>query len=117
MAQAYVPGEPGMIFLGTMLQGIGRSAGWGAILVRGGREVGSAINALVNHPQEPTTLYAAGEGLFVSQDLGESWQKLESCGKFIMAVAIDPNDPQTILVADQDGAVYRSTDGGKTWGG
>ncbi len=63
-------------------------------------------------------VYAATEaGLFESLDGGVSWGVIsgEIESKKVHVIAIDPSDPQKILVGiDRDG-IYRSADGGVNW--
>ncbi len=66
----------------------------------------------------------AGAGMYRSNDGGKTWQHLgleES--HHIGRVILDPNDPNTVLVAvlghlyspNPERGVYKTTDGGKTW--
>jgi hypothetical protein len=56
-------------------------------------------------------------GLFASTDLGANWTRLDSGWPLpvVSAIAVDPADAQTILVAIDGAGVNRSTDGGVTW--
>lgn len=118
MALAYSPGEPDALLIGTMQRGIGRSVDGGQTWQGVGRGVvSSGITALTADPSDPEVIYAGGQGLFVSRDRGETWEALGPFKKFLMAVAVDPRDSNALLVVDEDGRVYRSTDGGQTWGG
>ena len=55
-----------------------------------------------------------GTGIFYTQDKGETWtQALE--GKTIMDVACSPATPGLIMALEQDGRIFRSTDGGATF--
>jgi len=57
-------------------------------------------------------------GLYESTDLGVTWTPLHD-GTWpvlvVYAIAVDPNDSQTILVATDGSGVNRTTDGGTTW--
>ena len=67
---------------------------------------------------------SVGWGMFKSTDAGATWQRagLENSGR-ISRIAIDPRDPERVLVAvlgyaygpQSDRGVYRTTDGGKSW--
>ena len=65
--------------------------------------------------------WGVGRQLFHSDD-GKSWEALTSyksesvVGPGIHSVAVSPNDPNQLAVANQDG-VWRSMDGGLTWAG
>jgi photosystem II stability/assembly factor-like uncharacterized protein len=52
------------------------------------------------------------EGIYFSADLGESWdQKL--AGNWIVDLTCSPVDSNIILALEQDGRIFRSTDGGE----
>jgi photosystem II stability/assembly factor-like uncharacterized protein len=55
-------------------------------------------------------------GLYRSEDVGRTWEKLESPmdGIQIWSVVVDPTDSDTIFVGTRPDA-FRSRDGGKTW--
>ncbi|MFC4820387.1 WD40/YVTN/BNR-like repeat-containing protein [Dokdonella ginsengisoli] len=57
-------------------------------------------------------------GLYGSDDLGANWTRLDDAGwplAVVTAIAVDPADPQTILVSTDGAGVNRSADGGATW--
>src|SRR6266480_3484267 len=57
-------------------------------------------------------------GLYESSDLGATWTPLHDGTWPVLvvdAIAVDPNDAQTILVAVDGSGVNRTTDGGATW--
>lgn len=57
-------------------------------------------------------------GLYESYDLGVTWTALHNEAwefPIVDEIAVDPNDPQTILVATDSTGVHRTTDGGETW--
>ncbi len=56
-------------------------------------------------------------GLWRSEDGGDSWERVgeNAVGNKVMAVAIDPDDPDEAWAGTEPSAVYRSTDGGATW--
>ena len=57
-------------------------------------------------------------GLYQSTDLGATWTPLHDGTWPVLvvdAIAVDPNDAQTILVAVDGSGVNRTTDGGATW--
>src|SRR5206468_3646429 len=69
----------------------------------------------------PETIYAGSMryGVLRSGDGGASWSKLAFPGANAYAVSASPARPGTILalaVQDGKGLVYRSEDGGATWG-
>ena len=57
-------------------------------------------------------------GLYQSTDVGATWTPLHNGTWPVLvvdAIAVDPNDTQTILVAIDGSGVNRTTDGGNTW--
>lgn len=57
-------------------------------------------------------------GLFSSADLGANWAPLHDASwpiPVIDDIAVDPADPDTILVATDANGVHRTTDGGQSW--
>src|SRR5947209_18559273 len=81
-------------------------------------------------PSTPTTLYAASDrGIYKSTDSGGSWNAVNNGlenqrGPInILAMAIDPTNPNIAYVAGPDiddpsntyKAIYKSTDGGTSW--
>jgi photosystem II stability/assembly factor-like uncharacterized protein len=57
-------------------------------------------------------------GLYRSTDVGATWTPLHDGTWHVLvvdAIAVDPNDAQTILVATDGGGVNRTTDGGSSW--
>lgn len=56
-------------------------------------------------------------GLYGSDDLGQNWIPLHAGWPLLIAtaIAIDPNDTQTIVVATDGSGLNRTRDGGTTW--
>src|SRR5689334_23439249 len=60
----------------------------------------------VTHPLAPGRIYAAaGDGYFESADAGDSWSSPEDGLKhlYLVGVAVDPGDPDTVIVSATDG--------------
>jgi photosystem II stability/assembly factor-like uncharacterized protein len=53
-------------------------------------------------------------GLYVSDDNGQSWASLELTGTWL-AVAVSPLDQDHIVMVNDQGQVFASRDGGKSW--
>jgi len=76
------------------------------------------VNAVVLDPRDPKITFAAGPaGVFRSNDSGLNWQSrsegLESAA--IVALALNPGQPDTLYAATAEGALFRSDDGAQTW--
>ena len=74
---------------------------------------GTVLKTLVN-PVTPSTLYAcANGGVFKSTDSGATWTLVLPLYNQADDGAIEPENPNTVYVADSD--IYKSTDAGSTW--
>ena len=76
------------------------------------------VNVIVVDPRDPKTVFVAGpSGVFRSNDSGLNWQSssegLDTAA--IVALALNPNQPDTIFAATAEGALFRSDDGAQTW--
>ncbi len=81
---------------------------------------GAEMNAVVVDPTDPATVYAgARSGFFKSWNGGATWQPINFPPAEVRegaAAAVDPSDPQHLLVSDQqDGLMWASRDGGRSW--
>ena len=108
------------ICVGTLGQGAWRSTDGGKNWERvsEGLYGESAVRALAVHPRDSSVIYAGvDDGIYRSQDQGESWLRLDSPMNDIplWALAIDPVDPNIIFAGTRPAAVFRSKDGGQSW--
>jgi len=96
-----------------------------------GPYTGGRVNAVAGIADKPNVYYmgTAGGGVWKTEDYGHHWKNISD--KYfktgnIGALAISPSDPNVIYVGTGDsgprntvmideGGMYRSTDGGKTW--
>lgn len=133
------PGGGSLTFGGT---GMYRSEDRGETWELVGLEESGAFAEIVVHPTEPETIYAAASGhlyipggqrgLYVSTDGGDSWEQLlegRNGTTGATDIAIDPSDPDHMLVALWDhlrtpgvrtyggfgSGIYETTDGGESW--
>lgn len=108
------------ICLGTAGWGVWHSGNAGESWTRhrGPFPLNTRIQALVAHPTEAHTVYAAGDtGLYVSHNGGAVWARVGTQGDIptIWSLAIDPVDPNIIFAGTRPSGVYRSRDGGQHW--
>lgn len=61
-------------------------------------------------------ILTGGDGYFESRDAGASWQLREALPSQVVALAVDPEDPEHAWAADSSG-VFRTTRGGASWQG
>jgi photosystem II stability/assembly factor-like uncharacterized protein len=99
------------------------------------------IGRIAIHPKDSNTVYVAAEGplwsgggdrgLYKTADGGKTWNKVLNISEHtgVADVAIDPDDPDTVYAAayqrerrvwtlidgGPESAIYKSTDGGKSW--
>ena len=132
-----VPDEPDTYYFGAAGGGVwettdsGRT--WAAI---SGSQPIAAVGAIAVAPSNPKIIYvgtghpeprydvAAGDGIYVSSDGGQSWRHagLEQT-HHIGAILVDPRDADVVLVAalghifgpNAERGIFRSSDGGKSW--
>lgn len=118
MALAVTAGTPKAIIAGDMQSGLLRSTDNGATWSKvAGGFAGKYATGVAAAPKTPGLLYAgSNQGLFRSNDAGATWLPL-SLGVEAMGIAVSPTDGQIVLVVDAKGQVYRSEDGGASWGG
>src|SRR5882724_574227 len=126
-------GQAGVFYVGTPAGGIWKttSAGVTWLPIFDQFTNVDSIGAIQVAPSDPNIVYAGtgdsvqgslGDGMYKSIDAGKTWTHigLEETVK-INRIAIDPKDPDLVLVSTQGDAqhsgrgIYRSTDGGKTW--
>ena len=83
----------------------------------GGLPTNRTVNGFAVDSTDPKVMYVAmRDGLFKSVDAGESWKPLGKGLKNLAAVAVNPKRPSEVYVSTMDGAIFRSADGGATWG-
>jgi photosystem II stability/assembly factor-like uncharacterized protein len=94
-------------------------------------EYGQCVHCLVMAPGIPERLYQQNHcGMYRSDDGGRHWQSIEAGlpSSFGFPAAVHPRDPDTLylvplngdiagrFVPDAKAAVWRTTNGGRTWG-
>lgn len=92
-------------------------------------EAGQCVHKLRLHPARPDRLYQQNHcGTYRSDDQGETWIEITDGlpSDFGYALALDPNDPDTVFVIPEESShmrttcggritVYRSSDAGARW--
>ncbi len=130
------PTEADTIYAGIEVGGIVRSRDGGATwqVIGGGRneDVHPDIHGLAVSPAEPSVVYAATpQGVFVSTDGGERWQRRINGidPLYCRPIVVLPESPDVAIVVATNGAsgffgipaertggrVFRTTDRGQTW--
>jgi photosystem II stability/assembly factor-like uncharacterized protein len=92
------------------------SKGWQKVAIDG-YESGGPVFSISTHKDTPRKILAGTkQGLFISNDSGETWQHAERgpSDMSVKAIAQDPRDAQLIIVGTNQ-YIFRSTNGGRTW--
>jgi photosystem II stability/assembly factor-like uncharacterized protein len=115
MALVVVPANPMTVYAGTTDRGVLRSMDGGSTWSEANLRAKMAMT-LTQDPRDPRIVYAGTEaGLMQETADGTRWEAT-GLNMDVMAVAISLANPQRMLVVDADGSVYRSEDGGGSWG-
>ena len=79
---------------------------------------GPEARAIVIHPKNPEIVYVGTQrGLYLSEDRGDNWRRAELPeGRTVWSITYQPDDPRVMYLGTQGNEVYRSDDGGDTWG-
>ena len=131
------PAQPDTFYFGAAGGGVWKTTDAGQTWRAVFDSVNAAnIGALAVAPSDPNVIYAgtgqvtsryditSGDGVYKSTDAGNSWQHVGlEATRAIGAIAVDPRDANTLLVAafghvfgtNPERGVFRSGDGGKTW--
>lgn len=140
VAVAGVPGQPNIAYGGTVGGGLYKSTDYGLTwhnISDGTMHTESdSIGAVAVAPSDPQIIYAGtgeadirntfitGNGVYKSTDAGKTWKYVGLKDTWTTSVIrIDPRDPNIVYVAsmghvtapNDEGGVYKSTDGGQTW--
>ena len=132
-----VPSQPNVFYIGVVNGGVWRTNDYGRTWQPLFDDQPSAsIGAVAVAPSDPNVVYVAsgeglhrpdlsvGDGIYKSTDGGKTWTHLGlRDGQQIPALAVDPHDPNKLLVAvaghpygpNPERGVFRSTDGGQTF--
>lgn len=92
-------------------------------------EFGQCVHKVVNHPSRPERLFLQNHwGLYRSDDWGDSWTDVANGvpSDFGFAMAMHPNDPDTVYIVPLEAdhfrctpeaklRVYRTRDAGESW--
>ncbi len=76
------------------------------------------VHCITVHPSASNIIFAgAHDGVYRSEDHGETWMRLASAtlADQIWSIAISPHDDATIFAGASPTGVHKSVDGGATW--
>jgi hypothetical protein len=125
--------NPLNVYVGTMGQGLHRSADGGATWVASEDDLvrGKVIYTLAVDPVNPQVVFAGGRalnvigetsgdwggGMFKSTDGGARWRLMNDGlpEGWVYTVVIDPTTPSTVYAGTHSMGVFKSVDGGASW--
>jgi photosystem II stability/assembly factor-like uncharacterized protein len=117
---SFVDAEGRAGLLAATMEGLYRTfdetRGWEKIKIDGYEPAGRVFS-VSTHKKSPNRIFAGTkQGLYISDDGGSSWQKVERGleDATVKSIAQDPRDPDLIILGTNQ-FVYRSTNGGRTW--
>jgi photosystem II stability/assembly factor-like uncharacterized protein len=136
-AVAGVPSQPNVFYMAQVNGGVWKTEDYGHTwtAIFDDQPTGS-VGSIAVAPSDPNVIYAGsgeglqrpdlsvGDGIYKSTDAGHTWTHLGlRDGQQIPQVAVDPRDPNRLLVAvaghpygpNEERGIFRSTDGGKTF--
>jgi photosystem II stability/assembly factor-like uncharacterized protein len=137
VAAVGVRGQPNVFYIGVNNGGVWKTTDAGRIWtpIFDEQPTGS-IGAIAVAPSHSNILYvgsgeglqrpdlSTGDGIYKSSDAGKTWEHLGlRDGQQIPMIAVDPRDPNRVLVAvlghpygpNEERGIYRSTDGGSSF--
>ena len=119
-ALAVAGGQPETVYAASLRGGVLTSTDGGQTWAPAGEGLPGRVMTLAVSPAASQTIYAGTDsGLFRGVTAGATWEKLPFPGANVAALAVSPTQPEIVLVIsveDRQGRVYRSEDGGLTWG-
>src|SRR3977135_1066650 len=136
-AVAGVPSQPNVFYIAQVNGGVWKTDDYGRtwVPIFDDQPTGS-VGCIAVAPSDPKIIYAGsgaglqrpdlsvGDGIYKSADAGRTWTHLGlRDGQQIPQIAVDPRDPNRILVAvaghpygpNEERGIFRSVDGGKTF--
>ena len=76
----------------------------------------STVNGFAVDPTNPRLMYVAmRDGIFRSENAGETWTRAAGTPKNVAAVAISAKQPNEVYATTIDGKIYQSQEGGAQW--
>jgi photosystem II stability/assembly factor-like uncharacterized protein len=117
-AVVFHPTVPDIVFVGcegnSGTQGVWKTSNGGVAWTKPLAFYGYAT--ILFHPTDPSVMYAAGGQVQKSTDGGDHWGAANTgLSNYSRTLAIDPNTPTTLYVADTNGGIYKTTNSGDNW--
>ena len=117
-----LPNNPNVVYLPTDAGGVAYSNdGCSTWLDKSNGITATSINLIASDPENPAVVYASsnkGEGIFRTDDYGQSWTKLNAGGiahPFGDELTVDPSNPENVWFISDVPYIHKSTNRGNTW--
>ena len=111
----YIVASQGTDYPGKIYKSKNGGASFSEVLIA---EKQSDFNVVTLDPSNPQHLFAGGEGLWESEDGGESWEQTE-LKRTVNAILIDPQNPDIMYAGGHSISaktfLYKSIDGSVNW--
>jgi hypothetical protein len=122
-ALAVDPQDSRTAYVGTKEKGVHQTTDGGLTWTLSGVELGTmTVRALALHPDGSEIIYAGMQsagtqspGIFKSTDGGASWPVSGLVGRDVLAVVINPRNPEFVYAGTYGDGVWASHDGGHSW--
>ncbi len=78
---------------------------------------GQDVRCLASDPRNPQIVYAGtqGDGIWRSEDSGETWQPCGMSGQIVKSIAVSPHDSNTLFAGTKPAYLFTTNDSGGTW--
>ncbi len=111
--------NPNILCVGTVSSSVYKSVDAAASWAPTALPLGVVVEDLQDDPSDPDVVYATGGFIYRSDDACDTWMKISTTPvelAFANVLAVDPSAPNTLYAGTQKGGVYKTTDGGLSWG-
>lgn len=78
-------------------------------------DIGNIITLTTNATNKDTVYAGTADGMYTSQNRGQSWSKVGALGGAVTVISVNPNASQEMIAYTQNQGFVQSKDGGNTW--
>jgi len=117
IALAGVPTNENMIYAATEFLGLFVSSNGGKTWASAKATDEAQIQTITVDPNTPSTVWAAGSGIYKTTDNGVQWTRMSgfSASGTVLGIAVDPFDSAIVYAATLGDGVYETPNAGTTW--
>jgi len=108
------PSDPGNLYLATT-DSVQRSTDAGQSWQAADEPPDESVRTIIVDPSRQERVYAAGTGLWRSNDAGRTWRSLPRVRGEALQLMIDPVSPAVLYASVRKQGLFRSDNGGDTW--